>query len=68
MFFLNMGYFFNVTEMSMVFQVSDGTIYRYLDTPFEPVVSIKDDEHIVAFRSHKEAGKMRLEIFHRMQK
>lgn len=46
-------------------QVYEHKIYRYLENPLEPLASIKDDEHIVAYRLRKGAQKTKLEIVHR---
>jgi len=47
-------------------QVYDHKIYRMLENPFEPLVSIKDEDHIVAYRfCGKGAGRKKLEIVHR---
>ncbi|TYH40962.1 hypothetical protein ES332_D12G284000v1 [Gossypium tomentosum] len=55
-------------ESLMLAEVYENKIYRYLEMPLEPLASIKDDEHIVAFRfQKKEIGKTRLVIFHRWQ-
>nr|KJB52399.1 hypothetical protein B456_008G259900 [Gossypium raimondii] len=55
-------------ESLMLAEVYENKIYRYLEMPLEPLSSIKDDEHIVAFRfQKKEIGKTRLVIFHRWQ-
>ncbi|MBA0563990.1 hypothetical protein Golob_008949 [Gossypium lobatum] len=50
-------------ESLMLAEVYENKIYRYLEMPLEPLASIKDDEHIVAFRfQKKEIGKTRLKI------
>ncbi|GLT64638.1 hypothetical protein SLA2020_371180 [Shorea laevis] len=55
-------------EILLLAEVYENKIYRYLEMPLAPLSSIKDDEHIVAFRFHKNAvGKTRLQIFHRCQ-
>ncbi|KAE8662005.1 Ubiquitin carboxyl-terminal hydrolase 10 [Hibiscus syriacus] len=55
-------------ESLMLADVYENKIYRYLEMPLEPLASIKDDEHIVAFRFQKKAmGKTKLVIFHRWQ-
>ncbi|XP_021300601.1 ubiquitin carboxyl-terminal hydrolase 9-like isoform X2 [Herrania umbratica] len=55
-------------ENLLLAEVYENKIYRYLDTPLEPLISIKDDEHIVAFRFQKKGmGKAKLVIFHRWQ-
>lgn len=46
-------------------QVYEHKIYRYLENPVELLSSIKDDEHIVAYRMKKGAQKTKLEIIHR---
>lgn len=48
-------------------QVYDHKIFRYLENPLESLSSIKDNEHIVAYRfnhMHKGPGKAKLEILH----
>ncbi|GAA0154693.1 cysteine protease [Lithospermum erythrorhizon] len=53
-------------ECLLLAEVYDHRIYRYLETPSEQLVSIKDDEHIVAYRLPKKASQLtRLEICHR---
>lgn len=54
-------------ECLLLAEVYEHRIYRYLDNPLEPLVSsIKDDEHIVAYRLPKKASQLtRLEICHR---
>jgi len=48
------------------YQVFDHKIYRLLENPFEPLVSIKDEDRIVAYRfSGKGTGRRKLEIIHR---
>ncbi|OMO79890.1 Peptidase C19, ubiquitin carboxyl-terminal hydrolase 2 [Corchorus capsularis] len=55
-------------EKLLLAEVYDNKIYRYLETPLEPLVSIKDDEHIVAFRFQKKVmGETKLVIYHRWQ-
>ncbi|KAL6979385.1 ubiquitinyl hydrolase 1 [Sarracenia purpurea var. burkii] len=46
-------------------QVYEHRIFRYLESPLEPLPSIKDDEYIVAYRLPKRAHLTRLEICHR---
>lgn len=47
-------------------QVHEHAIRRYLDVPLEPLSSIKDNEHIVAYRLHRKSAELtRLEICHR---
>ncbi|RYQ91432.1 hypothetical protein Ahy_B09g097304 isoform B [Arachis hypogaea] len=52
-------------EMLLLAEVYEHKIYRYLETPLEPLASIKDDEHIVAYRLKSGARKTKLEIMHR---
>ncbi|KAL2325258.1 hypothetical protein Fmac_024316 [Flemingia macrophylla] len=52
-------------EMLLLAEVYEHKIYRYLENPLEPLSSIKDDEHIVAYRVKSGARKMKLEIMHR---
>ncbi|XP_022735791.1 ubiquitin carboxyl-terminal hydrolase 9-like [Durio zibethinus] len=55
-------------ESLVLAEVYENKIYRYLEIPLEPLISIKDDEHIVAFRFQKKRmGKTKLVIFHRWQ-
>ncbi|XP_074303699.1 ubiquitin carboxyl-terminal hydrolase 10-like isoform X2 [Silene latifolia] len=53
-------------ESLLLAEVYDHKIYRFLEKPLESLYSIKDDEHIVAYRIPKQrAGYKRLEIVHR---
>ncbi|KAL8154631.1 ubiquitin carboxyl-terminal hydrolase 9-like [Apium graveolens] len=53
-------------EGLLLAEVYEHTIYRYLDTPLEPLSSIKDNEHIVAYRHPKTSSdSTKLEICHR---
>ncbi|XP_019433322.1 PREDICTED: ubiquitin carboxyl-terminal hydrolase 10-like [Lupinus angustifolius] len=52
-------------EMLLLAEVYEHKIFRYLEIPLEPLASIKDDEHIVAYRLKKGVRKMKLEIMHR---
>lgn len=53
-------------EYLLLAEVYEHRIYRYLENPSEPLATIKDDEHIVAYRLPKrEANLTRLEICHR---
>ncbi|KAL0313132.1 UNVERIFIED_CONTAM: Ubiquitin carboxyl-terminal hydrolase 10 [Sesamum radiatum] len=55
-------------EYLLLAEVYEHRIYRYLENPSEPLATIKDDEHIVAYRLLKrEAVSTRLEICHRYQ-
>ncbi|KAK8585998.1 hypothetical protein V6N13_130524 [Hibiscus sabdariffa] len=55
-------------ESLMLAEVYENKIYRYLEMPLEPLASIKDDDHIVAFRFQKKVmGNTKLIIFHRWQ-
>ncbi|KAJ6752357.1 hypothetical protein OIU85_002758 [Salix viminalis] len=52
-------------ESLLLAEVFDHKIYRLLENPFEPLVSIKDEDRIVAYRfSGKGAGRKKLEIIH----
>ncbi|KAL6986520.1 ubiquitinyl hydrolase 1 [Sarracenia purpurea var. burkii] len=53
-------------ERMLLAEVYEHQIYQYLDSPLEPLSSIKDDEHIVAYRFPKRWEELtRMEIFHR---
>nr|TKR75027.1 ubiquitin carboxyl-terminal hydrolase 9-like isoform X3 [Populus alba] len=53
-------------ESLLLAEVFDHKIYRLLENPFEPLVSIKDEDRIVAYRfSGKGTGRRKLEIIHR---
>ncbi|KAG4395407.1 hypothetical protein GLYMA_20G217800v4 [Glycine max] len=52
-------------EMLLLAEVYEHKIYRYLENPMEPLNSIKDDEHIVAYRVKSGARKTKVEIMHR---
>lgn len=55
-------------ESLLLAEVYEHKIHRYLWTPLEPLASIKDDEHIVAYRLPKKGtGQIKLEIIHRVQ-
>ncbi|KAL2233147.1 UNVERIFIED_CONTAM: Ubiquitin carboxyl-terminal hydrolase 10 [Sesamum indicum] len=55
-------------EYLLLAEVYEHRIYRYLEIPSEPLATIKDDEHIVAYRLPKTEAKFtRLEIWHRYQ-
>ncbi|XP_042025033.1 ubiquitin carboxyl-terminal hydrolase 9-like isoform X1 [Salvia splendens] len=55
-------------EYLLLAEVFENRIYRYLESPSEPLAGIKDDEHIVAYRLPKrDADLTRLEIHHRYQ-
>lgn len=55
-------------DLVLIFQVYEHRIHRYLGIPLEPLASIKDDEHIVAYRLPKKGtGQIKLEIIHRVQ-
>ncbi|KAG1362698.1 Ubiquitin carboxyl-terminal hydrolase 10 [Cocos nucifera] len=54
------------SEALLLAEVYDHRIYRYLENPFESLSSIKDEEHIVAYRVTINHDKLlRLEIMHR---
>ncbi|KAL6571157.1 Ubiquitin carboxyl-terminal hydrolase 9 [Orobanche hederae] len=53
-------------ESLLLAEVYEHKIYRLLETPSEPLVSIKDEDHIVAYRlPGKLTEKKKLEIVHR---
>lgn len=52
-------------ETLLLAEVYEHGIFRFFDSPLEPLPSIKDDECIVAYRLPKRADLTRLEIFHR---
>ncbi|KAK4423195.1 Ubiquitin carboxyl-terminal hydrolase 10 [Sesamum alatum] len=55
-------------EYLLLAEVYEHRIYRYLEVPSEPLATIKDDEHIVAYRLPKTETKFtKLEIWHRYQ-
>ncbi|KAK3001689.1 hypothetical protein RJ639_020415, partial [Escallonia herrerae] len=55
-------------ESLLLAEVYDHRIYQYLDSPMEPLASIKDNDYIVAYRLPKKAAEFtRLEICHRYQ-
>lgn len=55
----------NNDESLLLAEVYEHRIYRYFENPLEPLSSIKDDEHIVAYRLPKRrAGLTKLEIVH----
>ncbi|KAH6792580.1 ubiquitin-specific protease 9 [Perilla frutescens var. hirtella] len=55
-------------EYLLLAEVYEHRIYRYLESPSEPLAAIKDDEHIVAYRLPKGGADLtRLEIYHRYQ-
>ncbi|KAL9297639.1 hypothetical protein ACSQ67_023535 [Phaseolus vulgaris] len=51
-------------EMLLLTEVYDHKIYRYLE-PLESLNSIKDDDHIVAYRIKSGASETKLEVLHR---
>ncbi|XP_027367832.1 ubiquitin carboxyl-terminal hydrolase 10-like isoform X2 [Abrus precatorius] len=53
-------------EMLLLAEVYEHKIYRYLENPLESLNSIKDDEHIVAYRLKSGGRKTKLEIMHRL--
>ncbi|XP_008811872.2 ubiquitin carboxyl-terminal hydrolase 9-like [Phoenix dactylifera] len=54
------------SEALLLAEVYDHRIYRYLENPFESLSSVKDEEHIVAYRVPINHDKLlRLEIMHR---
>lgn len=56
-------------EILLLAEVYENKIYRYFEVPLEPLCSIKDEDHIVAFRfQRKVVGKTRLQFFHQWQK
>ncbi|KAG8374513.1 hypothetical protein BUALT_Bualt10G0002800 [Buddleja alternifolia] len=55
-------------EYLLLAEVYEHRVYRYLENPSEHLATIKDDEHIVAYRlPKKEVNLTRLEICHRYQ-
>ncbi|KAF5477969.1 hypothetical protein F2P56_004572 [Juglans regia] len=55
-------------ESLLLAEVYEHGIHRYFENPLEQLVSIKDDEHVVAYRqSKKVTGRIKLEIIHRVQ-
>ncbi|XP_058770669.1 ubiquitin carboxyl-terminal hydrolase 9-like [Vicia villosa] len=52
-------------EMLLLAEVYEHKIYRYLENPLESLTSIKDEEHIVAYRLKNGAKKTKLEVVHR---
>lgn len=57
-----------IDESLLLAEVYQNKIYRYLESPLEPLSTIKDDEHIVAYRVPKKRTELtRLEICHRYQ-
>ncbi|CAK9167458.1 unnamed protein product [Ilex paraguariensis] len=55
-------------ECLLLAEVYEHKIFKYLDTPLEPLTSIKDDDHIVAYRLPRKGAELtRLEICHRYQ-
>ncbi|KAG6431489.1 hypothetical protein SASPL_109568 [Salvia splendens] len=55
-------------EYLLLAEVHEHRIYRYLENPSEPLATIKDDEHIVAYRlPRREVELTKLEICHRYQ-
>uniref|UniRef100_A0A5B7ASW6 Ubiquitin carboxyl-terminal hydrolase n=1 Tax=Davidia involucrata TaxID=16924 RepID=A0A5B7ASW6_DAVIN len=53
-------------ECLLLAEVYDHRIYRYLEIPSESLSSVKDDEHMVAYRLPKKRAELtRLEICHR---
>lgn len=51
-------------ESLLLAEVYEHRIYRLFENLYEQVVSIKDEEYIVAYRLKKETGKLKLEIVH----
>ncbi|CAO2819358.1 unnamed protein product [Amaranthus hypochondriacus] len=51
-------------ETLFLAEVYDHKIFRYFESALEPLSSIKDDDHIVAYRIPKKHGLKRLEIVH----
>ncbi|XP_021757775.1 ubiquitin carboxyl-terminal hydrolase 10-like [Chenopodium quinoa] len=51
-------------ESLLLAEVYDHKIYRYMESAMESLSSIKDDEHIVAYRVPKKLGLKKLEIVH----
>lgn len=60
--------FNNLLYGSFICQVYGHRICRYLEIPMALLSTIKDEQHIVAYRLPKDmAGMRRLEIIHRWQ-
>ncbi|AEE82901.1 ubiquitin-specific protease 10 [Arabidopsis thaliana] len=58
-------------ESLLLAEVYDHKIFKYFENPLDSLSSIKDDEHIVAYRLNqmpKGSGKAKLEILHGGQK
>ncbi|XP_065858457.1 ubiquitin carboxyl-terminal hydrolase 9-like [Euphorbia lathyris] len=52
-------------ETLLLAEVYDHRIYRLFENPYESLISIKDEEYIVAYRfPHKGSGRKKLEIVH----
>lgn len=57
-----------LNSLSFFYQVYNHQIFRFFENPAELISSIKDDEHIVAYRfDRKQGGKIKLEIVNRWQ-
>ncbi|KAL1556425.1 ubiquitinyl hydrolase 1 [Salvia divinorum] len=55
-------------EYLLLAEVYENRIYRYVESPSDPLATIKDDEHIVAYRLSKRGADLtRVEIYHRNQ-
>lgn len=53
-------------EILLLAEVYEHRIFRYLENPSESLASIKEDDHIVAYRLSKNlVGRTRVEIIHR---
>uniref|UniRef100_A0A2P2KY21 Ubiquitin carboxyl-terminal hydrolase n=1 Tax=Rhizophora mucronata TaxID=61149 RepID=A0A2P2KY21_RHIMU len=53
-------------ESLLLAEVYEHKVYRLLENPVEPLASIKDEDHVVAYRlSENGAGKRKLEMVHR---
>ncbi|KAL0796151.1 hypothetical protein Bca101_067528 [Brassica carinata] len=61
----------NDDESLLFADVFSHKVFKYLDSPLEPLSEIKDNDRIVAYRfnqMHRRPGKAKLEILHREQK
>lgn len=57
-----------IDEGLLLAEVYNHQIFRFFENPAELISSIKDDEHIVAYRfDRKQGGKIKLEIVNRWQ-
>ncbi|KAM7256828.1 hypothetical protein ACFE04_012569 [Oxalis oulophora] len=54
-------------ESLLLAEVYQNEIFKFLEDPLEALNSFKDNDHIVAYRINKSAGKTKLVIVHRWQ-